>query len=68
MKFKSELSLNCWEENVSLLKQLAKDEGIECEYKKLYTDCDGDTLFRFTFKSMPNNKTLDYYQKNRRKK
>ncbi len=64
----SELALNCWEENVPLLKQLAKDDGLEYEATKLHTDVDGDTLFKFRFKGIPNRKTLDYYQKNRVRK
>ena len=62
------MKLNCWKENVSLLKQLCRDEGIKCSAKKLHTDVEGDTLYEFKAKTPLSRKAQDYYDKHRVRK
>jgi len=62
------MNFNCWKENVKLVRQLCKDEGLKCVCKKLHTDCDGDTLYSVKINGQWSNKTQDYYNKNRVRK
>lgn len=63
------IALNCWKENIPLLKQICRDNGVtDCDIEEIMTDCDGDTLFEFKADCNWTPESWDYYQKHRIRK
>lgn len=63
------INLNCWKENIALLVQICKDNGVtEYETEELFTDHEGDTLYEFKSECQWTATSWDYYQKHRIRK
>lgn len=62
------MTINIWNENIDLLSNLCKKEGITWTTKLLAKDCDGELLYAFQMdRPLSRKSQLEYQEKRTRK-